>query len=141
MPPCAHNARPVPTRPPTFAPRPMTPAPAPSSPARGSVLPGARSALLLLLLINLFNYIDRQVLADLRSDSAAAEQLWGADPGGTWPTSRSAALRQLDHVLHHVLPHFGPHEDAMLSTAGRTAYEDLAAAAPVGEQRDASDGS
>ena len=62
------------------------------------------------------------MLADLRSDSAAAEQLWGADPGGTWPTSRSAALRQLDHVLHHVLPHFGPHEDAMLSTSWHLAH-------------------
>src|SRR5438445_13885185 len=34
-----------------------------SSDSRQSPLPGARTALLLLLCINLFNYIDRQVLA------------------------------------------------------------------------------
>ena len=35
----------------------------PFSPASQQVVPGARTALVLLLLINLFNYIDRQVLA------------------------------------------------------------------------------
>src|SRR5438874_12111134 len=39
----------------------MTPTITASPPARG--LPGARAALALLLAINLFNYIDRQVLA------------------------------------------------------------------------------
>jgi MFS family permease len=41
----------------------MNPDTVPSSPARAASLPGARSALVLLLLINLFNYIDRQMLA------------------------------------------------------------------------------
>src|SRR5580765_3882024 len=35
----------------------------PNAPTNASTLPGARSALMLLLFINLFNYIDRQVLA------------------------------------------------------------------------------
>src|SRR5687767_791768 len=40
------------------------PAPLPSQPMQSiAAAPGARSALTLLLLINLFNYIDRQVLA------------------------------------------------------------------------------
>ncbi len=39
------------------------PASSSSDPGRSTPFPGARSALVLLLLINLFNYIDRQVLA------------------------------------------------------------------------------
>ena len=43
----------------------MNPIPpsATADPGRATPFPGARSALVLLLLINLFNYIDRQVLA------------------------------------------------------------------------------
>jgi len=37
--------------------------PSPCQPSNSSAFPGARAALVLLLLINLFNYIDRQVLA------------------------------------------------------------------------------
>src|SRR5262245_53507343 len=41
-----------------------TPAPPPPAPPHEpAALPGARHALLLLVLINLFNYIDRQILA------------------------------------------------------------------------------
>jgi len=40
-----------------------TPAPATGNPDRSTSFPGARSALVLLLLINLFNYLDRYVLA------------------------------------------------------------------------------
>jgi MFS family permease len=48
-----------------FSAEPMNPLPTSSTadPGRSTPFPGARSALLLLLLINLFNYIDRQVLA------------------------------------------------------------------------------
>ena len=38
--------------------------------AKAAALPGARAALVLLLLINLFNYIDRQVLAAVEHDIA-----------------------------------------------------------------------
>ena len=42
---------------------PGTPSSAAAGPSRDTPFPGARPALVLLLLINLFNYIDRQVLA------------------------------------------------------------------------------
>jgi deoxyribodipyrimidine photolyase-related protein len=35
---------------------------------------------------------------------------------GWWPTTRAAALARLDHVVADVLPAFGPHEDAMLTS-------------------------
>lgn len=47
---------------------------------------------------------------------------WGADPDGTWATSRGEALRRLDHAVTEVLPVFGPHEDAMLSTSWHLAH-------------------
>src|SRR5689334_1088539 len=46
--------------------------PADSSPAQSGALSGARSALVLLLLINLFNYIDRYVLAAVVPDMRRA---------------------------------------------------------------------
>lgn len=52
-------------------------------------LPGARPALLLLLLINLFNYVDRQVLAAVVP--SIERSFFGAANGG----SRSAALQAL----------------------------------------------
>ena len=52
-----------------------------AGPQRTSPFPGARAALALLLLINLFNYIDRQVLAAV---VAPIEQsFFGAHPGRT----------------------------------------------------------
>lgn len=47
---------------------------------------------------------------------------WGAPPDGTWATSRAGALRRLDHAVQHVLPHFGPHEDAMLTSSWQMAH-------------------
>jgi deoxyribodipyrimidine photolyase-related protein len=60
--------------------------------------------------------IDHQVLADL------PPSCWGAPPDGTWATTRAAALRRLDHAMNTVLPVFGPHEDAMLSTSWHLAH-------------------
>ena len=54
--------------------------------------------------------VDFEVLAGLPSTA------FGADPEGWWPTSRTAALDRLDHVVTEVLPGFGPHEDAMLTS-------------------------
>lgn len=60
--------------------------------------------------------LDRAVLADL------PDSCWGSDPDGTWATSRGEALRRLDHVIEAVMPVFGPHEDAMLSTSWHLAH-------------------
>src|SRR5262249_51359851 len=51
-------------------------------PARETPLPGARMALILLLAINLFNYIDRQVLAAVVPKIRATGLAGGADQTG-----------------------------------------------------------
>ncbi len=60
--------------------------------------------------------LDRSVLAELPATC------WGADPDGTWATSRAEALRRLRHAIDEVLPCFGPHEDAMLTTSWHLAH-------------------
>ena len=60
--------------------------------------------------------LDRQVLDGL------PDTCWGDEPDGTWATSRSEALRRLEHAVRVVLPHFGPHEDAMLSGSWAMAH-------------------
>jgi deoxyribodipyrimidine photolyase-related protein len=53
--------------------------------------------------------VDREVVAGLPTHAV------GDPPDGIWATSRRAALARLRHFVNHVLPIFGPHEDAMLS--------------------------
>lgn len=60
----------------------LSPAP-PASPAPPVTIPGARHALLLLVLINLFNYIDRQVLAAVEPQIRA--EFFPAGPDGKEP--------------------------------------------------------
>jgi deoxyribodipyrimidine photolyase-related protein len=60
--------------------------------------------------------VDRAVLADL------PDTCWGEPPDGTWATSREGALRRLRHAVDEVLPRFGPHEDAMLSSSWQMAH-------------------
>ena len=60
--------------------------------------------------------LDKTVLAEL------ADTCWGDEPDGTWATCRDEAQRRLAHTVQHVLPHFGPHEDAMLSTNWHLAH-------------------
>lgn len=60
--------------------------------------------------------LDRSVLADLPAGC------WGAEPDGTWATSRAGALARLRHAIDEVLPRFGPHEDAMLTTSWHLAH-------------------
>jgi len=60
--------------------------------------------------------LDWDVLAEL------PDTCWGAEPDGTWATSRAEALRRLEHAVTEVLPRFGPHEDAMLSTSWHLAH-------------------
>ncbi|NND83640.1 MAG: cryptochrome/photolyase family protein [Acidimicrobiia bacterium] len=68
--------------------------------------------------------LDREVLEGLEGP--------GADPVGWWPTSRRAALAQLDHFVEAVLPLFGPHEDAMLSGDWHLAHSLLSPALNLG---------
>lgn len=60
--------------------------------------------------------LDRTVIGELPASC------WGDEPDGTWATSREGALRRLDHAVEHVLAHFGPHEDAMLSNSWQMAH-------------------
>ena len=60
--------------------------------------------------------VDRFVLHSLPATC------WGDEPDGTWATSRAEALRRLDYAISDVLPHFGPHEDAMLASNWHLAH-------------------
>lgn len=70
--------------------------------------------------------LDREVLASL------PDSCWGGDPDGTWPTSRQEAVRRLRHAIDVVLPRFGPHEDAMLTTSWHLAHTLLSPALNLG---------
>jgi len=63
--------------------------------------------------------IDRAVLDDL------PDNCWGAEPDGTWATSRRAALARLHHFVDDVLSMFGPHEDAMVERSWHLAHSVL----------------
>ena len=63
--------------------------------------------------------LDREVLREL------PESCWGAEPDGTWATSRRAALARLRHFVDDVLPMFGPHEDAMVERSWHLAHSVL----------------
>jgi deoxyribodipyrimidine photolyase-related protein len=71
-------------------------------------------------LVTPLDHLDSEVLADL------PDTVWGAAPDGVWATSRSEALRRLDHFVEHLLPVFGPHEDAMLANNWHLAHGLLA---------------
>lgn len=70
--------------------------------------------------------VDRSVLDSLPASA------FGAEPDGTWATSRSQATARLRHFIDVVLPAFGPHEDAMLSDEWRLAHSALSHALNVG---------
>ena len=55
--------------------------------------------------------IDARVIVDM---SQRCPDLFGRSPDGLWATTREGALARLEHFIDHVLPSFGPHEDAML---------------------------
>lgn len=52
--------------------------------------------------------VDREVIAML------SDEMNGELPYGQWATTRTEALVRLEFFIKHVLPMFGPHEDAML---------------------------
>jgi deoxyribodipyrimidine photolyase-related protein len=65
------------------------------------------------------DHIDDEVIAALPSTSV------GSHPTGTWATTRHGALARLQHFVTHLLPVFGPHEDAMLSDNWHLAHSML----------------
>jgi deoxyribodipyrimidine photolyase-related protein len=73
--------------------------------------------------------LDQQVLADLDRWGVTT---WGEEPAGWWPTSRERALARLDHFIEHLLPRFGPHEDAMLTSSWHLAHSMLSPALNLG---------
>lgn len=60
--------------------------------------------------------LDEQVLA------ALPDNAFGAAPSGMWATARAGALKRLHHFIRHVLPRFGPHQDAMLHDSWHMAH-------------------
>jgi deoxyribodipyrimidine photolyase-related protein len=68
---------------------------------------------------SLLDALDQTVLDDLPGNG------WGAEPDGTWATSRHGALDRLRHFVDDVLPMFGPHEDAMVERSWHLAHSVL----------------
>ena len=73
-------------------------------------------------LIDPLDELDARVIADV---AARAPQAFGRAPFGLWATSREGALARLHDFVDHVLPSFGPHEDAMLRDEWRLAHSML----------------
>lgn len=71
--------------------------------------------------------VDRSVLSEME-----ALETFGADPDGTWATSRQGALLRLRRFTAETLPLFGPHEDAMLTDEWRLAHSALSHALNIG---------
>jgi len=65
---------------------------------------------------------DARVIVDI---ARRAPESFGAAPEGLWATTRSGALGRLHHFIDEVLPLFGPHEDAVLSSEWKLAHSAL----------------
>lgn len=94
----------------------------PDASARGAPFPGARAALALLLLINLFNYIDRQVLAAVVGPIKAT--FFGPQGTGAGETL-TAVMNWFEHSLG-----FKP-EDALVGLLGTAFMVVYMISAPV----------
>ena len=66
--------------------------------------------------------IDARVIADI---ARRAPHSFGAAPEGLWATTRAGALARLQQFIDEVLPLFGPHEDAVLSSEWKMAHSAL----------------
>jgi len=73
-------------------------------------------------IIDQLDVIDARVIADIARRSPDA---FGSAPEGLWATTRTGALRRLDHFIDEVLPLFGPHEDAVLTSEWKLAHSAL----------------
>ena len=60
--------------------------------------------------------LDAQIINEVSAIS------WGTEPFGQWATTRAGALERLHFFVAHVLPGFGEHEDAMLSSNWHLAH-------------------
>ena len=60
--------------------------------------------------------LDKQVISDIGDNS------WGDAPAGMWATTREDALQRMNYFVENVLPVFGEHEDAMLSSNWHLAH-------------------
>lgn len=69
--------------------------------------------------IDLLDRIDEAVITSLPATCV------GDPPHGQWSTTRDGALARLHHFVEHVLPLFGPHEDAMLNDNWHLAHSVL----------------
>ena len=61
-----------------------------------------------------------------------AHKAFGAPWSGLWPTSTAQAQARLRRVIDEVLPHFGPHEDAMLAGNWHLAHTLLSSSLNLG---------
>ena len=61
-----------------------------------------------------------------------APQAFGAPWSGLWPTTTAQAQIRLRRVIDEVLPHFGPHEDAMLAGNWHLAHTLLSSSLNLG---------
>jgi deoxyribodipyrimidine photolyase-related protein len=64
--------------------------------------------------------------------SELAPHAFGAPWDGLWPTTTAEALTRLDRVITDVLPHFGPHEDAMMHNEWHLAHTLLSSSLNTG---------
>ncbi len=71
----------------------------PTGPARDTPLPGARTALVLLLVINLFNYIDRQVLAAVETEIERDERIFPPEQYPRDPATNLHLDRRVEATL------------------------------------------
>jgi deoxyribodipyrimidine photolyase-related protein len=73
--------------------------------------------------------IDEEISALIDS---YAPQTTGSPWNGLWPTTTAQALARLDRVVKEVLPKFGPHEDAMLTSSWHLAHTVLSSSMNIG---------
>ncbi|NNE94407.1 MAG: cryptochrome/photolyase family protein [Acidimicrobiales bacterium] len=70
--------------------------------------------------------IDQSIIDRLPDD------VWGAEPDGTWPVTRQQALHRMKEFIEVGLGPFGPHEDAMLDGEWKLAHSVLSSSMNLG---------
>ena len=73
-------------------------------------------------IIDSLDATDARVIADI---ARRAPEAFGSSFDGLWATTRSGALARLHQFVDEVLPLFGPHEDAVMSTEWKLAHSAL----------------